>query len=545
MAITPQMLQQLMAQYQGQGLGDPTGILPASGIPQPVPLSGLPLGASGLGFPGETLLAGLGRGMGGGPMGQIPSPEFGGPAPMLGAIGGGALGQGGYGGFGGGFQQGPLTGPQEVPGAAATSSGDVLGLLQQGIGGAEKLKSVYDLYQKLFGVSADGPFWGGTSPEAQQALASYRQGERGDFSQFLGGGGISPMVAGGFSAAPPTLDGTSAATGYAPFTPEYVSQLLGGAGGLGASDVGLAAEAGMGLAGPSAAGAGAAETGATAGAFGTGAGAGMSAGLAAAAAPFLISDIATALFGGPSVYEIFTQTGGKSQAQKQAEEAQALGQGASSIAGGFDQATTLADIAKLLQARESGYVGGTESPALRASLPRELFPAGGITPQYQPYDAGTLRRVAAGEQPYNPAEHPFLAALTAPGVPSSAPSPYTGPIGIGQPNPWYEVAADPLAWLRLAQANPQALSVSLQGAPNPRLLDMAATNEALKQSLLTAIARMGQGVPPPAVGGSQGQSLLPFGADIAGWPPAEPTPTVPVPGSPEWWALVNNTPQGA
>ena len=400
MAISPQMIQQLIAQFQGQGLGDPTGILPASGIPQPVPLSGLPLGASGLGFPGETLLAGLGGGMGGGPMGQIPTPpaEFGGPAPMLGPIGGGALGQGGYGGFGGGFQQGPATGPQEVPGAAATTSGDVLETLQQAMGLG---KTGFDLFQKLFPTAPE------MSPATRAAFEAQRAGERADFSAFMPGSAI-PAWATEFGAQMAGQAVPSGLTGISPgatFTgnilPPTVSIPAGmtaaGAAGL-AGDVGLAAEAGMGLAGPAATGAGAG-----AGATGVGAGAAGLVGNIAQALPYLgaLAGIGTTIAGDepahikaldaaayagapftfgltallPTIAEltglkkIFRGKPDIPHAVRESRELQRHAGQAQGFAGEIQQAQTLDQLYKTLLAHQTGYVGGTSPQAVDVAFP--------------------------------------------------------------------------------------------------------------------------------------------------------------------------------
>lgn len=400
MAISPEMIQQLIAQFQGQGLGDPTGILPASGIPQPVPLSGLPLGASGLGFPGETLMAGLGGGMGGGPMGQIPtpSPEYGGPPPMMGPIGAGALGQGGYGGFGGGFGQGPAGPSQEVPGAAATTSGDILGQLQQGLGAG---KDLYSLYQKFFsnqtayGVNpTTGAIeQGAPSPTNIQGQFNPQslQGMTAQWPEIAAMAGQA--VPGGLTGIPPgaTFTGATLAPAGAELLPQlgaygfgefagYPSALGLGGGGAGAAGTGTAAGAGG-----AAAGAGAGAGAATAGAYGTGAGTGMALGLGAAAAPFLISDLASMFGGGPSTYEIFSQTGGPSQAQRQAREQQ----NAQMVQGRFLQdvtgATDLNQLANILENAQlgryegqtlGGYrnVGGSPLPVVISNMVRGLAP---------------------------------------------------------------------------------------------------------------------------------------------------------------------------
>ena len=482
MAITPEMLQQLIAQFQGQGLGDPTGILPASGIPQPVPLSGLPLGASGLGSPGETLLAGLGGGMGGGPMGQIPTPPA---APMMGPIGAGALGQGGYGGFGGGFQQGPATGAQEVPGAGATTSGDVLGAMQQGLGTGKQALDLYKLYQKFFpglgtelagtqfGQSLQGlaPFTGsfegpstitGTlSPEALNALTGTQPTTLGDFAgQFaaqnadlLGGAGGALGAGAGITSlaplssltTPAALTGTSAATGFAPFTSEFA-----------ASQLGAGAAAGTGTA---------AGAGAAAGAAGAEAGMGLGTGaaLGVAALPFAISDLIAGGYGGGIVNELMGQPGYQ-QAQKQANERQ----NAQMVQGRFLQdvmgAQDLNTLSNILENAQLGRYEGTSMGSAGGWL------GGGHAGSPSPVVISNMVRGLAPEQMALP---PEIVRAFDPGVGTWA--------SLGHPN-MDRTVTSPRTFFETILQDPSRFNIAMQSGT-----DVGGINDMLRQAVLSQI----------------------------------------------------------
>ena len=194
-----------------------------SGLGQGVPpLSGLTMGALGFSpFAGEGNILGGGGGFGqtGGGMlpGQTPQPGLSDEALGLsgGMIGGGALGFGG-GALGqmGGAGTAMTNQPSPVAGAGAQTSGDIMGLIKTAAGVGKVAQDAQALLQRLFGQQPQQP-----------GLESY--------DQWLAG---TPTDVSGLSfesvpsQTPSPLAGTSAGTGYAPFTPEFASQQLGSQG---------------------------------------------------------------------------------------------------------------------------------------------------------------------------------------------------------------------------------------------------------------------------------------------------------------------------
>ena len=245
---------QILAMLGGGGGGLPE--YPTSGLSGPVSMAGLGLGETGMGMSGGGGGAPGGMAPGGTDMqglldllqAQTQATSGGPPAPLgqYGGIGAGAIGQS----FGAGGELAQGSGFPSEAGMGTQTSGDILSLLKQAAGAGKDAMSAWKMFQELFQ---------GGQPNDVGLAAEEGMGLAGPAAGGAGFGGIAGLTS--LADLPSTIGGASVATGLAPFTPEYASSLLGGAAGAfgTAGDVGLAAETGMGLAGPGAAGAGAAE----------------------------------------------------------------------------------------------------------------------------------------------------------------------------------------------------------------------------------------------------------------------------------------------